>query len=212
MQDNLTELNELRKKIFQEKKYLNFEHTINKMMIPQVFDLNNCIPEVFSDKNYDSINKFECGEYLELYKKIKEDIIDLPTDDNPVIVVHPFYPIIRHANFLASDIEYLNTYIAYEQKMIKLLKKSKQDIILFESPDSFARYTYSFLKYNRIKKVILTYHSQGKVLNKNDLNSLNITKAKIAGCYGKHCISDVEKELSGIKTTRIDGLIMERFK
>ena len=211
MKNNLDEIIKIRKKVFRTKKFIEYENTLNKMMIPEKFDLYNCIPAIFESKKYDLINRFECDEYYELYRQIKKRTINLPVKDDPIIIVHPFYTILRHANFLAFDKEYLNKYIKYERKMIELLKTSKNDIVLFESPDSFARFTYSFLKYNKIKKVILTCHSLGKVLDENDLKELEFRQAMIAGCYKEHCIKDVEKQLANKKLTRINDLIMERF-
>lgn len=209
--NSFKEVKEIRKKIFVENKYKEYESILNKLMIPEDFDPDNCIPKVFEDEKYKEINCYAFGEYKELYKMIKKEIVNLPINNNPIIVVHPFYPILRHANFLVKDREYLNKYLKYEEQMIKLLKYSKEDIILFESPDSLARYTYTFLKYKKIKKIVLTEHSYGKVLDKEDIKNMDYQKAKIVGCYEEHCIKDVENELRNIEIERIDELIMERF-
>lgn len=209
--NNIEEVKKIREKIFLENKYKEFENVLNKLMIPKDFDPNNCIPIVFEDKEYKKINHYEFAEYKKLYETVKKDTINLSITNDPIIVVHPFYPILRHANFLVNDSFYFNKYLQYEEQIIKLLKFSNNDIILFESPDSFARYTYSFLKYNKIKKIVFTEHSYGKVLDKDDLKDINYHNVKIAGCYGKHCIKDVENELLDMEIERIDNLIMERF-
>ena len=205
------EVIKIRNKIFKSDKYKKYEETLDKMMIPENFDIKNCIPQIFNDSKYSQINRYDFGEYKELYQSIKKDIPNLEIKGKPILVVHPFYPILRHANFLVESKTYLNKYLEYEKRIIKLLKESKNDIILFESPDSFARYTYSFLKYKRIKKVILTEHSHGRILDKNDLNDLVFHKAMIAGCYNNHCIKEILDELTDYEIEKLDDLIMERY-
>lgn len=127
----------------------------------------------------------------------------------------PFYPELRHANFLIEFQEYYNEYLKYERKIEELLSKSENNIILFESPDNFARFTYSFINFDSIKQVIFTEHSTGKILsheNINDLNFLKNKEIKICGCYGDNCIIDVEKQLQdlNINMCREESIILNR--
>lgn len=210
--NNFKKVQNIRKKIFLNTKYSKFQQLLNQMMIPEIFDYNDCIPMVFSDPNYNKINKFKIGEYRILYEAVKQDVVNKQINNKAIIVVHPFYPILRHANFLVMNDDYLNKYIKYEKRMIKLLKFSNRDIILFESPDSFARYTYSFLKYGKIKKVIFTEHSYGKVLNKQELSKLVLEYGTpIVGCYGNNCLKEVEQQFNNTKLVRKNKLILERY-
>ncbi len=132
-----------------------------------------------------------------------------------IVLVHPFYPELRHANFLIEFQEYYNEYLKYERKIEELLSKSENNIILFESPDNFARFTYSFINFDSIKQVIFTEHSTGKILsheNINDLNFLKNKEIKICGCYGDNCIIDVEKQLQdlNINMCREESIILNR--
>lgn len=205
----------LRKKIFLSKIYNDYFNVINDMIIPKKFNYLNCIPTVFSNADYEIINRFEIEPFKSLYNKVEFDckmINTLNVDENVIFVVHPFYPLIRHANFLIESKQYFDTYKNYEKEMINLLKNSKKDIILFESPDCFACYTHTFLKYKKIKKVIFTQHSYGKILNKNSLDGLKKTKnVSIAGCYKNHCLNDLIDELELDDVCYINDIIMERY-
>lgn len=208
-----------RKKFFNEKKFEKYNDILDKMQIPEKFDYLDCIPEVFSSLEYEDIKKFKNDRYNLLYKEVKdyvdsklEKIFDL---DNVIILVHPFYPELRHANFLIEFQEYYNKYLEYERKIEELLSKSENNIILFESPDNFARYTYSFINFDSIKKVIFTEHSTGKILsheNISDLNFLKNKEIKICGCYGENCIVDVEKQLQDLNVNmcREESMILNR--
>lgn len=93
-------------------------------------------------------------------------------------MVHPFYPGLRHANFLIEFEDYYKKYLEYERKIKLLLSKSENNVILFESPDNFARYTYIFLNFNSIKKVIFTENSTGNILSQESKGNLNVLKKK----------------------------------
>lgn len=208
-----------RKKFFKEKLFEKYNDILDKMQIPEKFNYLDCVPDVFNSLEYEDIKQFKKGRYNLLYKEAKKyvngklkKISDL---DNVIILVHPFYPGLRHANFLIEFQEYYIEYLEYERKIKKLLSKPENNIILFESPDNFARYTYSFMEFNSIKKVIFTEHSTGKILrdeNISDLNFLKNKEIKICGCYGENCIVDVEKQLQDLKVkiSRENSMILNR--
>lgn len=209
---NKLDVIKFRKKIFRTKVFEKFNNIFDEMLIPNVFDENNCIPSVFFKKNYDKeICKFSCEPYKSMYKEISKFAKDKKYNKEVILMVHPFYPILRHANFLIQDKDYFEKYKIYENKIINLLKTSKKDIILFESPDSFARYTYKYYKRGKIKKVIFTEHSNGIFLDKKVLKDLKINKnCEIVGCYGNNCLSDVENQLQFLNPLRNNELILER--
>ena len=103
------------------------------------------------------------------------------------------------------------SYLDYEEKILVILNNPNSNIILFESPDSFARFTYKFYDVGSVKEVIFTEHSTGKVLDVNSIRDLkHYNNMQIAGCYGENCIKNVEEQLKNTKIKRINELIMER--
>lgn len=191
-----------RKKYFKETKFKKYNDLLDTMQIPEQFNYLNCIPSVFSNPEYENIKKFKKDRYNNLYKEVKQYAEEntKKTNDsyNITILVHPFYPSLRHANFLIEFEEYYEKYLIYEKKIENLLANSENNIILFESPDNFARYTYSFLKFNSIRKVIFTEHSTGKILSEEKIEELGFIKnkkIKVIGCYGDNCVKDVEEQL-----------------
>lgn len=208
-----------RKKFFKEKLFVKYNDILDKMQIPEKFNYLDCVPDVFNSLEYEDIKQFKKDRYNLLYKEAKKyvnrklkKISDL---DNVIILVHPFYPGLRHANFLIEFQEYYNEYLEYERKIEKLLSKPENNIILFESPDNFARYTYSFIDFDSIKKVIFTEHSTGKILsdeNISDLKFLKNKEIKICGCYGENCIVDIEKQLQdlNVNMSREESMILNR--
>lgn len=215
----IEEVIEYRKKFFKEKLFKKYDDILDKMQIPEKFNYLNCVPNVFNSLEYEDIKQFRKDRYNLLYKEVKKyvdgrlkKISDL---DNVIILVHPFYPGLRHANFLIEFQDYYKKYVEYERKIEALLSKSENNIILFESPDNFARYTYSFMDFDSIKKVIFTEHSTGKILSEEntiDLNFLKNKEIKICGCYGENCIVDVEKQLQdlNINISREESMILNR--
>lgn len=208
-----------RKKFFKEKLFEKYNDILDKMQIPEKFNYSDCVPDIFNSLEYEDIKRFKKGRYNLLYKEAKkyvnEKLKKISDLDNVIILVHPFYPGLRHANFLIEFQEYYKKYLEYERKIEKLLSKSENNVILFESPDNFARYTYSFMDFNSIKKVIFTEHSTGKVLNDENINDLFFLKnkeIKICGCYGENCIIDVEKQLQDLKVniSREKSMILNR--
>lgn len=203
-----------REKIFKSKKFNKYIEILNNMEIPQEFNYKDCIPKVFSDKDYNNtIKYFNKEPYNNLYLEVQFYAKDknINPKKETILVVHPFYPLIRHANFLIEMPEYFKKYLKYERKMIKLLKDKRYNVILFESPDNFARFTYKFYDNGNVKKVIFTQHSTGKALNSKLLEHMdNIEDYKIAGCYGENCIKDVEEQLKDKKIKRMRKLILER--
>lgn len=208
-----------RKKFFKEKLFEKYNDILDKMQIPEKFNYLDCIPYVFNNPEYDTIKQFQKDRYNLLYKETQKYVNDrlekISDLDNVIILVHPFYPGLRHANFLVEFHEYYKEYLEYENRIEKLLSKSENNIILFESPDNFARYTYRFMRFNSIKKVIFTEHSTGKILSSEniiDLNFLRNKKIKICGCYGENCIVDVEKQLQDfkVKIIREKKMILNR--
>ncbi len=206
----------LRKKIFKKSKYKDYDDILNDLFIPKYYNYKSCIPKCFSNKDYDKINVFNHEKYLPIYEKVLYDIEKInkqKTDKNVIFIIHPFYPLLRHCNFLIENTEYLNKYIEYEKKIIKLLKFSKRELVLVESPDSFMNYTYTFLKYGRIKHVLLTRHSEGFLLDKEHSKFLkNIQSASIVGCYRNRCISDFESELKTINYHEIESMVLSRLE
>ena len=204
---------EKRKEIFEQKKFNKYIDILDKMGIPKEFNYKNCIPEVFSDLEYQKIKKFEIEPYSTLYNEVLRyvQIKKIHENKNIIILVHPFYPILRHANFLIQFPEYYKSYLDYEEKILEILNNPNSNIILFESPDSFARFTYKFYDIGSVKEVIFTEHSTGKVLDVNSIKDLeHYNNIQIAGCYGENCIKDVEEQLKNTKIKRINELIMER--
>lgn len=215
----IKEIIEHRKKFFKENRFKQYNHILNKMQIPENFDYSDCIPKVFSSADYENIKQFKKDEYNLLYKEVKEYVKErtrkISEIHDAIILVHPFYPGLRHANFLIEFQDYYKKYLEYERKIELLLSKSENNIILFESPDNFARYTYIFLNFNSIKKVIFTEHSTGNILSqesKGDLNVLKNKKVKICGCYGENCIVDVERQLQDLNVNiiREESMILNR--
>lgn len=208
-----------RKRFFMQNFFEKYNYILDKMQIPERFNYLDCIPDVFSSMEYESIKKFEKEIYYSLYQETRKyadkkarKITDL---NNVIALVHPFYPELRHANFLIEFQKYYKEYLEYEKEIEKILVNSKNNIILFESPDNFARYTYSFMEFGGIKKVIFTEHSTGKILNNENINQLIFLKnkeIKICGCYGENCIVDVEKQLQkiGVKVSRNERMILNR--
>lgn len=208
-----------RKKFFKEKLFEKYNDILDKMQIPEKFNYLDCVPDVFNSLEYEDIKKFKKDRYNLLYKEAKKYVnvklkkmYDL---DNVIILVHPFYPGLRHANFLIEFQEFYKEYLEYERKIEKLLSRPENNIILFESPDNFARYTYSFMDFDSIKKVIFTEHSTGKILSDENISTLNFLKnkeIKICGCYGENCIVDVEKQLRDLKVkiSREKSMILNR--
>lgn len=204
---------EKREEIFKQKKFNKYITILNNMGIPEKFDYKDCVPKVFFDLKYDKIKRFELEPYSLLYKDVLKYAKDKDFNRNEEIIaiVHPFYPIIRHANFLIQFPEYYSKYLEYEEKILKILNNKNNNIILFESPDNFARFTYKFYDIGSVKKVIFTEHSTGIALDVNCLETVKKhQKIKIAGCYGDNCLTDVEKQLSNTKTERLKDLILER--
>ena len=217
MSDKMEELKNIiikkRKEIFKQNKFEKYVKILDSMQIPEKFNYKDCIPNVFSDTRYKEIKKFKINPYNTLYKEVLRytNCNKLNLDEEIIIVVHPFYPIIRHANFLIQFPDYYEKYIKYEKNILKLLNNKNLNIVLFESPDNFARYTYKFYDSGSVKKVVFTEHSTGIVLNKNDLFDLKkCKKAKVVGCYGNNCVLDVKKQLSNINFIDDEELILER--
>lgn len=208
----INEVLRCREKIFKSQKFNKYTEILNIMGIPEEFNYKDCIPKIFLDKDYNGkyLNNEQYNNlYLEMQDYAKDKKINL--EKETILVVHPFYPIIRHANFLIEMPQYFKKYLKYERKMTKLLKDKRYNVILFESPDNFARYTYKFYDSGNIKKVIFTEHSTGKVLEPKVLEDIkNIENCKIAGCYGENCIKDVEEQLKDKKIKRMSKLILER--
>ena len=205
-----------RKKIFNNNKFEKYVNVLDEMQIPEKFDFQNCIPEVFGNINYKkSICKFKIKPYKDLYKATNSYIKDYKIDNKKtnLLVVHPFYPLIRHANFLIENSNYFEEYKKYENRMLKIFDDLNYNIILLESPDNFARYTYKFYDKNKFIKVIFTEHSTGKILKNEDLKYLKqLNNFEIVGCYGEYCIRDIEKQLKDKKIKRNKEIIMERAK
>lgn len=208
-----------RKKFFREKLFEKYNDILDKMQIPEKFNYLDCVPDVFNSLEYEDIKQFKKDRYNLLYKEAKkyvnEKLKKISDLDNVIILVHPFYPGLRHANFLIEFQEYYKEYLEYERKIKRLLSKPENNIILFESPDNFARYTYSFMDFDSIKKVIFTEHSTGKILSDENISNLNFLKnkeIKICGCYGENCIVDVEKQLEDleVKISREKSMILNR--
>ncbi len=208
-----------RKKFFREKLFEKYNDILDKMQIPEKFNYLDCVPDVFNSLEYEDIKQFKKDRYNLLYKEAKkyvnEKLKKISDLDNVIILVHPFYPGLRHANFLIEFQEYYKEYLEYERKIKRLLSKPEHNIILFESPDNFARYTYSFMDFDSIKKVIFTEHSTGKILSDENISNLNFLKnkeIKICGCYGENCIVDVEKQLEDLKVkiSREKSMILNR--
>ncbi|HBJ11971.1 MAG TPA: hypothetical protein DDY53_01350 [Clostridiales bacterium] len=208
-----------RKKFFKEKLFEKYNDILDKMQIPEKFNYLDCVPDVFNSLEYEDIKQFKKDRYNLLYKEAKkyvnEKLKKISDLDNVIILVHPFYPGLRHANFLIEFQEYYKEYLEYERKIKRLLSKPENNIILFESPDNFARYTYSFMDFDSIKKVIFTEHSTGKILSDENISNLNFLKnkeIKICGCYGENCIVDVEKQLQDLKVkiSREKSMILNR--
>ncbi len=215
MLSNEKEVLQSREKIFNYNKFNKYEKTIDKLQIPKIFDYKNCIPIAFSMDNYSEIKKFKVGEYQVLYKEMKNYIRNEGVDANRdvIVIVHPFYPTIRHANFLIEYNDYFKKYIDYEEKITNMLESKNSNIVLFESPDNFARYTYKFYDNNSIKNVVFTEHSNGKVLDKEDLKIFSgVKRCIIMGCYGQYCLKDVKDQLEemGIDVICDKELILER--
>lgn len=202
-----------RDNIFTHNKFEQYIDILNNMGIPRKFDYNNCIPTVFDNTEYQKINKFETKQYNNLYKDVLSYAKDKEINESKEIkvLVHPFYPIIRHANFLIQDPEYYEKYLKYEKDILKELNDPENNIILFESPDNFARFTYKFYDIGSVKKVIFTEHSTGKVLDENRLKSIKKYKnIEIIGCYGENCVKDVEEQLNEYNLKRNTDMILER--
>jgi len=208
-----------RKKFFKEKLFEKYNDILDKMQIPEKFNYLDCVPDVFNSLEYEDIKQFKKDRYNLLYKETKkyvnEKLKKISDLDNVIILVHPFYPGLRHANFLIEFQEYYKEYLEYERKIKRLLSKPENNIILFESPDNFARYTYSFMDFDSIKKVIFTEHSTGKILSDENISNLIFLKnkeIKICGCYGENCIVDVEKQLQDLKVkiSREKSMILNR--
>ena len=204
---------------YREKLFEKYNDILDKMQIPEKFNYLDCVPDVFNSLEYEDIKQFKKDRYNLLYKEAKkyvnEKLKKISDLDNVIILVHPFYPGLRHANFLIEFQEYYKEYLEYERKIKRLLSKPEHNIILFESPDNFARYTYSFMDFDSIKKVIFTEHSTGKILSDENISNLNFLKnkeIKICGCYGENCIVDVEKQLEDLKVkiSREKSMILNR--
>ena len=202
-----------------ESIFEKYNDILDKMQIPEKFNYLDCVPDVFNSLEYEDIKQFKKDRYNLLYKEAKkyvnEKLKKISDLDNVIILVHPFYPGLRHANFLIEFQEYYKEYLEYERKIKRLLSKPEHNIILFESPDNFARYTYSFMDFDSIKKVIFTEHSTGKILSDENISNLNFLKnkeIKICGCYGENCIVDVEKQLEDLKVqiSREKSMILNR--
>ena len=110
----IEEVKKLRKKIFECTKYIEYENTFNELMIPEEFNPDDCIPVCYTKENYNDICKYSFGKYKELYEKAKNSInTNGIIKDNSIFVVHPFYPILRHANFLCNNEIFLKEYKEY---------------------------------------------------------------------------------------------------
>lgn len=215
----IDEVVEHRKKFFKDKFFENYNDILDKMQIPEKFNYLDCVPDIFNSIEYEDIKQFRNDRYNLLYKEVKKyvngkvkKISDL---DNVIILVHPFYPELRHVNFLIKFQEYYEIYLEYERRIETLLSKPENNIILFESPDNFARYTYSFMDFDSIKRVVFTEHSTGKILrdeNISDLYFLKNKEIKICGCYGENCLVDVEKQLQelNVNIIRDKSMILNR--
>ncbi len=202
-----------RRKFYNKKKYNEFLQLLNTLQIPKKFDYQNCIPKVFNDENYHVINKFEYNEYLLFYNCIKKNINCKTMNYNKdvVIIVHPFYPMLRHTNFLIMNWEYFKKYRKYEKEIFKLIKKSDCNIIICDSPDNYARFGYYLLKYDNVKEIVFTEHSTGRMLENTLLKKIdNYSKVYLAGCYKNHCIEDIKHLILGKEIIEIKSCILER--
>lgn len=214
MEKHIEEVLKNRNKIFESLKYKDFKQVLDSMQIPNIFDYNDCIPKIFEDKYYKTkINTYEIGKYKELYDVVNKDRLEKKIDKNKDILflVHPFYPIIRHANFLIKDKDYYIKYKRYEENIKRLIESNNYNIILFDSPDNFARYTYTLFEYDSIKKIIFTEHSTGKILQNEETKKLkDYNKIFIAGCYANECLLDVENQFTSSNFVRVENSIIER--
>ena len=204
-----------RKIIFECKKFVNFEDILDEMNIPENFNYKNCIPKIFSNIDYDKIKLFNDGVYKNLYKEMRSYAKPRKIENinNIILLVHPFYPLLRHANFMIEKSDYFEKYIEYEKNLVNILDEHKNEIILFESPDCFSRYTYSIYdKYSNIRRVIFTEHSKGKLLENETIllsEFLNQSNLRIAGCYRDYCINEI-KSYFNKEITNIEECILDR--
>lgn len=204
-----------RKKIFECKKFENFKNILDEMNIPEKFNYINCIPKIFSNPDYEKIKTFVIEPYKDLYEKMRSYAKPRKIDkiNNLILLVHPFYPLLRHANFLIEKSDYLYKYEEYEKRIFNLLNNKENEIILFESPDCFARYTYTLYdKYFNIKRVIFTEHSKGNLLPQEKKfieEFLNLRNLRVAGCYKIYCINEIKSNFYN-EITNIEECILNR--
>lgn len=210
IKDRLKIVKNKRKQIFKNNNEL--EKIANNMIVSETFDYQNCIPEIFFNENYSDINKFKIKPYNKIYDELKEyEMKNEMHSANLTIVVHPFYTLLRHPNFLVESNKYLKEYLEYE-KSIKKIFKNRKNILLIESPDSFLKYTYKY--YKQVNKLIFTEHSTGYFLNKNQKNSINFDEYKnieIVGCYDKLCIDQVLEQFKESKIKKNYKYIFYRY-
>ena len=192
---NLARIIGLRKKLFEGEldRFKKHQATIDSLMIPEHFDVGDCIPRVFSEPNYNVISTFSIEPYSDLLREAQAfaDEHSRPMFKGEVeVVVHPFYPIIRHCNLMLEEEGYTCKYEQYERKMLQLLQDHSKQTILFESPESFARFTYQFLVRGNVRQVIFTQHSRSIPLEETPrINPEDV--GRISGCYVGHCLKDV---------------------
>lgn len=183
-----------RKKLFECKKFEKFQNILDEMIIPENFDITNCILKIFFNPDNDKIKGFEIEPYKYLYEFIRcyAKSREIHNKNNIILLVHPFYPLLRHANFMVEKQDYFIKYLEYEKRIFNLLNGTENEIILFESPDCFVRYSYTLYdKYSSIKRIIFTEHLKGKLLEqeKNLINDfLYLNNLRIVGCYEDYCI------------------------
>ena len=204
-----------RKAIFDCNNFMKFKDILDEMNIPEVFNYKDCIPKIFFNIDYDKIKLFNIGPYKKLYEEMKAYAKQRKIENinNIILLVHPFYPLLRHANFMIEKSEYFDKYIEYEKNLFNILNDNKNEIILFESPDCFARYTYNIYdKYSNIKRVIFTEHSKGKLLDNEEKileKFVNQSNLRIAGCYRDYCINGI-KSYFNEEIMNIEKCILDR--
>jgi len=203
---NIDRLYNIRRKLFVSQEFLEYKDALEYLNVPETNNFSN-IPRAYQDPNYLFISNYMINPYKDLYRKVRayanafEERINGCLEYH--IIVHPFYPLFRHCNLILANsmnCDYLHIYEEYEAKIFTLLHSSTSNIILFDTPDSFAMYTHKFFKIGHIKKVVFTSHSKGAPLKGENLTiDSKSCKMSICGCYKNDCINDVIMYLNSLK-------------
>lgn len=163
-----------------------------------LFNLNNKNRDDISylpNDEAEKINRYSVGEYSELYLRCLEHerIYSKPIDKNNIIALtHPLCMHKTEGHLLTTD-EQLREADSYLAKLDKLFQarpwlKENANFVLFETAHHYAAVTSLLMKSGLFDKTIFTEYDSGKLMDTDELNTLQDKVWFVGGGYNGRCL------------------------